>query len=389
MDIALLGATGSIGLQTLDVIRTCLPEARVRVLTGNRNIEKLAALVDEFKPDMVWVPDGTAAGGLTDLISVSCEVLTGPKGLTACAAESPASVVVNALVGRAGLAPTLAAIRAGKNIALANKETLVTAGALVMEAARESGIRLTPIDSEHSAILQCLQGNDGNTVFKVYLTASGGPFREWPKERITKATADDALKHPNWDMGRKITIDSATLMNKGLEVIEAMWLFGTPLEDIQVLIHPQSVIHSMVRFTDGAVMAQMGTPDMRVPILYALTGPKRVKNDFPALDFLKQPSLTFSEPDTERFPCLRLALHAAKTGGTLPAVLNTVNELAVGAFLENKITFYGIPALIEGAFGSYTVRQAQTIQDIWDAEDWAEEYFNRSEASFLQRFPLV
>jgi 1-deoxy-D-xylulose-5-phosphate reductoisomerase len=371
MDIAVLGATGSIGTQTLDVLRSCLPEAKVRVLTGNKNIQLLSALADEFKPDMVWVPDEEAAAQL----KTSGEIFTGTDGLIACASENKARVVVNALVGRAGLEPTLAAIEAGKDIALANKETLVTAGNLVMEAARRKNVRVTPIDSEHSAILQCLQGNENNPPEKIILTASGGPFLTWPKDRIAAAKAGDALKHPTWSMGEKITIDSATLMNKGLEIIEAMALFGINANNIQVLIHPQSIIHSMVQFADGAVMAQLGTPDMRMPILYALTGPVRTANDYPKLDFLTGPALTFSQPDTECFPCLKLAQHAARTGGTLPAVMNTLNELAVGYYLQNKISFYHISSLIEDAFGSYTVRDAHNIQDILEAERWAEEYF--------------
>jgi 1-deoxy-D-xylulose-5-phosphate reductoisomerase len=372
VDIAVLGATGSIGLQTLDVIRNCLPHARVKALTGNKRINKLAELVNEFKPDMVWVPDGKAAGELLRLTGIPCGIVTGKEGLAACAAGSGARVVVNALVGRVGLEPTLAAIEAGKDIALANKETLVSAGEMVMKAARAKNVRLTPIDSEHSAIMQCLRGNEDNPPDKIILTASGGPFREWAKERIESATAADALRHPTWNMGDKITVDSATLMNKGLEIVEAMRLFDVPIDDIEVLVHPQSIIHSMVRFKDGAVMAQMGTPDMRIPILYALTGPARTANAYPKPDFLNFPALTFSRPDMERFPCLGLAIHAAKTGGTLPALMNRVNELAVGLFLRGKIRFYDIPGLIEKAFGSYTVRDAHSIQDILDAEDWAE-----------------
>jgi len=355
MNIAVLGATGSIGAQTLDAVRSCLPEARVKVLTGYRNIQMLEALVCEFEPELVWVPDD------------------GENKLIACATHPDVNIVVNALVGKAGLAPTLAAIKAGKDIALANKESLVTAGSLIMSLAREHGVRVTPIDSEHSAILQCLQGsNNGDDVEKIILTASGGPFRTWSKERIEKATAADALRHPNWSMGSKITIDSATLMNKGLELIEAKWLFDQPLSNIEILVHPQSIIHSMVQFVDGAVIAQLGLPDMRVPILYALA--ERVANDFPRLDFLAVGDLTFEAPDTDRFPCLALALHAAEVGGTLPAVMNAVNEWAVGQFLQGKLRFYDISELIAEAFGSYTVRDVTGLADIREAEAWAEEF---------------
>jgi len=267
----------------------------------------------------------------------------------------------------------LAAINAGKNIALANKETLVTAGELVMNLAREKGVRITPIDSEHSAIWQCLagRGDDFTEVEKIILTASGGPFRTWQREKIAAATAEDALKHPNWDMGAKITIDSATLMNKGLELIEAMHLFNQPSEKIEILVHPQSIIHSMVQFCDGSVMAQAGLPDMRLPILYALSAPRRVKNTFPRIDFL-QSDLTFEPPKPENFPCLALAMHAAKVGGTLPAVMNWLNEWAVGQFLRGKIGFYDISEIISRAFDKYNVRKIESIDDIREAEAWAK-----------------
>ena len=389
MNIAILGATGSIGTQTLDVVRTCLPAANVRVLTGYGNIPVLAALAEEFRPDIVWVPDGATAGLLTGILrpkGVSCEILTGENGLMACAVYDPVDIVVNALVGKAGLAPTLAAIEAGKNIALANKESLVTAGGLIMGPARGKGVRIVPIDSEHSAILQCLQGSlTGNadkahlSIEKIILTASGGPFRTWSKERIAMATAADALRHPNWAMGPKITIDSATLMNKGLELIEAMWLFDQPMGNVEILVHPQSIIHSMVQFVDGSVISQMGLPDMRLPILYALAGPDRVANSYPRLDFLTSGDLTFEAPDMERFPCLALAKHAAEVGGTLPAVMNAVNEWAVGRFLDDKIGFYGISELIAEAFGSYTVKQVCSLSDIREAENWAMEFVETSQ----------
>jgi len=402
MNISILGSTGSIGTQTLDVVRTCLPNARVRVLTGHGNIPLLATLVEEFRPDMVWVPDSAKANELTGTLrlkAVKSEVMTGDDGLIACAVYDPVDVMVNALVGKAGLAPTLEAIKVGKDIALANKESLVTAGGLIMRLASEYGVRIVPIDSEHSAILQCLQGVGsvrfvkhkdtvdrglskgftGNADYerfieKIILTASGGPFRTWPKERIAKATAADALRHPNWAMGPKITIDSATLMNKGLELIEALWLFGQPIANVEIIVHPQSIIHSMVQYVDGSIIAQMGLPDMRLPILYALAGPDRVTNNYPRLDFLTASDLTFEAPDLERFPCLALAQHAAEVGGTLPAVMNTINEWAVGQYLADKIGFYGISALIADAFGSYTVKDVRSISDIREAEDWAMEF---------------
>jgi len=377
MKIAILGATGSVGTQTLDVIRSTLPNAEVEVLTGFSNIRVLASLVNEFSPKLVCVSDSKAANELKLRISTSCEILTGENGLATCAAQNDADIVVNALVGRVGLAPTLTAINAGKDIALANKETLVTAGELIMTAARKKSVRITPIDSEHSAIWQCLQGNEDNEIEKIIITASGGPFRTWSKEKIKTATAKDALKHPNWSMGPKITIDSATLMNKGLEVIEAMWLFNQPLKKIEVLVHPQSIIHSAVQFTDGSIISQMGTADMRLPILYALSAPKRVKTDFPRLDFLKHNSLTFEAPDMEKFPCLKHAFHAAKTGGTLPTVMNMVNEWAVEAFLQDRISFCNIPELIDQAFGAYSVKPLTSIDDVITAEEWALDFVRR------------
>ena len=377
MKISILGATGSIGTQTLDVVRTTLPNAEIVALTGHRNINMLAELANEFMPKMVCVPDSESAMQIKSLLTVPCEILSGADGLISCAAQSGADIVVNALVGQAGLAPTLAAINAGKDVALANKETLVTAGQLIMGLARDKGVHITPIDSEHSAIWQCLQGNDENEIEKIILTASGGPFRNWPQEKIALTTAKDALCHPNWSMGAKITVDSATLMNKGLELIEAMWLFEQPVEGIEILIHPQSIIHSMVQFADGSVMAQLGLPDMRLPILYALSAPKRVKTNFPRLDFLTCGSLTFEKPDTQRFPCLALAIQAANTGGTLPAVMNTINEWAVGQFLQDKISFYGISEIIAQAFAAYTVKPLVSINDVIEAESWANEFIKK------------
>ena len=368
MKIAVLGATGSIGMQTLDVVRTCLPEVKVDVLTASSNVKTLIPLIDEFKPSMVCLADEKQAGELKNIPS---EVFTGKDGLDFVASNSNADVVVNALVGKAGLSPTLAAINAGKDIALANKETLVTAGHLVMSLAKQKGVRITPIDSEHSAILQCLQGEKLENVEKIILTASGGPFRTWSEAQIREATAKDALKHPNWEMGSKITIDSATLMNKGLEIIEAMWLFDKKVDDIEVVVHPQSIIHSMVQFIDGSVTAVLGLPDMRLPILYALTGPDRVKAPYPRTVFRNLTSLTFEEPSFYNFPCLNLATFAAKKGGIYPAVLNYVNEWAVGQFLQGKMGFYDISNAISDALAKTPDRQISSIEDVLWAENFA------------------
>jgi len=373
MIIALLGATGSIGRQALDVVRTTLPHAKIEILTGHRNTKLLVELAAEFSPEYIWVPDATAAG---ELRHCNAKVLTGESELLSYIKSCNANVVVNAMVGGAGLRPTLAAIEAGKDIALANKESLVTAGQLIMPLAKKMGVRITPIDSEHSAIWQCLQGNDIAAVEKIILTASGGPFRTWEKEKIAAATAEDALRHPNWNMGPKITIDSATFMNKGLELIEAMWLFDQPLSNIEIVVHPQSLIHSMVQYIDGSIIAQIGTPDMRMPILYALSAPDRVKTNFPRLDLLTAGSgnMTFEAPCEIRFPCLALAKHAAIVGGTLPAVMNAVNEWAVGQFLNKKINFYDISELIIQAFGAYHVKPLTCAADIAEAEAWAADY---------------
>ena len=352
--IAVLGATGSIGTQTLDVIRTCLPHVRVRMLTAFSAIEKLDMLAQEFSPDVVC---------------------TGDDDIAAVVANCGASVVVNALSGRAGLAPTLAAINAGMHIALANKESLVTAGALLMAAAREKNVRITPIDSEHSAIWQCLNGRSDLPYEKIILTASGGPFRDWPRARIEReATAARALQHPNWRMGAKITVDSATMMNKGLEYIEALHLFNAAPSQVEMVVHPQSIVHSAVQFADGAVLAQLGTPDMRLPILYALYAPTRVSTPYPRLDFLTMGALTFEAPDEEKFPCLRLAKRAAALGGTAPAVMNAVNEWAVGQFLDGLIGFYDISAIISQALHEYTVQPLTCPDDVWAAESWAREF---------------
>ncbi|MCL2699750.1 MAG: 1-deoxy-D-xylulose-5-phosphate reductoisomerase [Defluviitaleaceae bacterium] len=371
--ISILGSTGSIGVQTLGVADNL--GATVAALTAHSNIDLLEQQARKYRPEIVAVMDIPSAVELRKRLAGSgITVEQGIEGVIAAAAVSSADIVVNALVGGIGIRPTVAAIEAGKDIALANKETLVAAGEAITRLATERKVAIRPIDSEHSAIFQCLQGSHtADAVEKIYLTASGGPFRGKSREMLENVTPSDALKHPNWDMGAKITIDSATMMNKGLEVIEAKWLFGIDLDRISVLVHPQSIIHSMVEFRDGAVMAQLGEPDMRVPISYALTYPDRARTDFPRIDFLKSNSLTFEKPDLDAFPCLRLAYEAAKAGGCLPAVMNAANEAAVGLFLENKISFLRIPLLIEKAMGAYTLKDAPDIAAVLAADEWGRE----------------
>ncbi len=341
--LAILGSTGSIGTQTLSVVREHPEAFRVVALTAKSNILLLKKQIEEFRPLLVAIEDESAAKKL----DVSIPVITGAKGISEIARMAEADKVVNALVGSAGLLPTLAALQKGKTVALANKETLVAAGEVVMAQARKHHAPLIPIDSEHSAILQCLQGEDPASVEKITITCSGGPFRDWPIERMRTASVKDALRHPTWRMGDKITIDSATWMNKGFEVIEAHWLYGLPYDKIEVVIHPQSIIHSLVTFKDGSTMAQLGMPDMRVPIQYALSYPKRLSLSSPRADFTTLKDLTFSKPDIERFPCLRLAYDAGRAGGILPAVLNAANEIAVAAFLNGKIGYLDIARIIK------------------------------------------
>ncbi len=372
--ISILGSTGSIGTQTLEVVEN-LGDFQVAALTGNQNIDLLERQARKFRPEFVAVmQEGKAETLRGRLADTDVRVLCGMEGLLAAATCDGVDTVVTSVVGNIGLKPTFAAIEAGKNIALANKETLVSAGQLVMDAARRHGSKIYPVDSEHSAIFQSLQGNEGNAIARILLTASGGPFRGKKREELQHITAADALKHPNWSMGRKITIDSATLMNKGLEVMEAKWLFGVEVEQIEVLIHPQSIVHSAVEYEDGAIIAQLGEPDMRVPIQYALTYPKRVKNPFPRIDFTQRSTLTFEQPDTETFRCLALAYRALHTGGTLPAVLNGANEIAVERFLQGGLSFLEIPALIERTMDAYTVKYEYTLEDLLEADAWARTF---------------
>lgn len=372
--ISILGSTGSIGTQTLEVVEE-LGNIKISAITGNKNISLLEEQARKFQPELVAVMDEENAKILQGrLADTKIRVLSGMDGLVEAATYKDVDTVVTSVVGNVGLKPTFAAIRAGKNIALANKETLVSAGQLVMDLAKKHNVKIYPVDSEHSAIFQSLQGNEGNRIARILLTASGGPFRGKKRAELEQVTAADALAHPNWQMGKKITIDSATLMNKGLEVMEAKWLFDVEVDQIEVLVHPQSIVHSAVEYEDGAIIAQMGEPDMRIPIQYALTYPKRVKNSFPRVDFVKRSNLTFEKPDMETFQCLSLAYRALKTGGTLPAVLNGANEVAVARFLKGELTFLQIPALIERTMDAYTVKYEYTLDDLLEADAWARAY---------------
>lgn len=372
--VTILGSTGSIGTQTLDVIRS-LGDIKVSALSGNKNIDLLEQQILEFMPQQVAVMEPEYAELLHKRVShLDVEVVCGIQGLIKISTMRDTSIVVNALVGNVGLIPTTEAIKAHKNVALANKETLVAAGQLVMQLARENNVMIFPIDSEHSALYQCLRGNDSKEVEKIHLTASGGPFLGKRREDLKDVTIADALAHPNWSMGKKITIDSATMMNKGLEVIEAKWLFDMPIEKINVIVHPQSIIHSMVEYQDGSIMAQLGAPDMRLPIQYALTCPERPKNNFSRVKFEEIKALTFEKPDMVAFPCLELAFSAIGTGGTMPAVMNAANEIAVESFLEQKIGFIDIPVLIEKVMASYNVKNDYSLSDVIEADKWAREY---------------
>ena len=373
--ISVLGSTGSIGTQTLDVV-SHLPQIQVQGLTANENIDLLEKQILRFRPKLAAVMSEEKAEQLKNRMKGKSfvKILSGMEGLMEVAVLEEIDTVVTSVVGNVGLKPTFAAMEAGKNIALANKETLVSAGALAMKTAEKNGVFIYPVDSEHSAIFQCLQGNHQNAVKRILLTASGGPFRGKKKEELKTVTAADALRHPNWNMGKKITIDSATLMNKGLEVMEAKWLFHVDVGQIEVLIHPQSIIHSAVEFADNAVIAQLGEPDMRIPIQYALTYPERIANDYPSIDFAKRNTLTFEKPDLEAFPCLALAYRAMEIGGTMPAVLNGANEVAVSRFLNGEISFLHIPMLIESAMNAYTVKYEYDLEDLLQADRWAKEF---------------
>lgn len=362
--LIILGSTGSIGRQTLDVVRSLKEEFEIIGLTGYNNVSLLSKQIKEFRPKVVAVKDEEKARKLRENLDKPIEVLTGKEGLKEIV-KYEADMVVVAVEGIAGLIPTVEAIKLGKNIALANKEVLVTAGEIVMGLVKEKKIEFLPVDSEHSAILQCLKGNNKKEVSNLILTASGGPFRGKKKKDLVNVTVEEALKHPNWKMGKKITIDSATLMNKGFEVIEARWLFDMPLDKIKVVIHPQSIIHSMVEYIDGSVIAQLSVPDMRIAIQYALNYPDRkYVEGVKFLDFYALGQLTFEEPDFETFKCLSLAYHAAECGGTMTAVLNAADEVAVSLFLQNKINFLEIAEIIEEALENHKNIQNPTLDDI-------------------------
>lgn len=367
--ISILGSTGSIGRQSLDVVRK-YPQIRVGALTAGTSIQRLAEQCREFRPELAVVATEAGAAQLRQAISdLPTRVLWGEEGLIAAATLEGVDCVITAVVGMLGLKPTLAAIRAKKRIGLANKETLVCAGELVMAEAKRCGAEIVPVDSEHSAIFQCLMGcADRKEVRRLLLTCSGGPFFGMDREALAHVTKADALKHPNWKMGPKITVDCATLMNKGLEVIEAMRLYDLPLEKVDVLIHRQSIVHSLVEFNDGAIMAQLGTPDMRLPIRYALTWPQRAESSLPPLDLLSCPPLTFAAPDRESFPCLALAEGAARWGGTACAILNGANEAAVGHFLRREIGFLDIPRLVAAALAQVPVQDDPQLADILAAD---------------------
>lgn len=377
-NIAVLGSTGSIGTQTLEIVRAN-DDLNVVSLAAGSNIEMLEKQIREFKPQVVCVYNEKKAEELKIKVSdTDVKIVTGMDGLIETAVIKTADIVLTAVVGMIGIRPTIAAIKAGKDIALANKETLVTAGHIIIPLAKEYGIRILPVDSEHSAIFQSLQGNKKSQLSKILLTASGGPFRNTPKEDLKNVTVKDALKHPNWSMGRKITIDSATMVNKGLEVIEAKWLFDVDIDNIEVVVQPQSLIHSMVEYVDGGIMAQLGTPDMKLPIQYALFYPDRRPLDGKRVNFFDIANITFFKPDRDKFKGFDLAFRAGKTGGSLPTIYNAANELAVSKFLNEEIRFLDIPELIEAAMNNHKVIDNPSLEQILESEKEAYESVNRA-----------
>ena len=380
--VAILGSTGSIGVNTLDVIRAHPNRFKVVALTAAKQVDLLAQQCAEFKPAIAVVSDADGAARLSKLLlenKINTQVLYGPEALVNAVADSDCDTVMAAIVGAAGLVPALAAAKAGKRVLLANKEALVMSGDLFMHAMKEGGGELLPIDSEHNAIFQCLpkqfskEPNPRLGVEELWLTASGGPFRNTPLDQLASITPEQACAHPNWVMGRKISVDSATMMNKGLEVIEAFWLFGLPLEKIKVLIHPQSVVHSMVRYRDGSVLAQLGQPDMRTPIAYGLAWPERIDAGVAPLSLTQLSSLNFAEPELARFPCLSLAFAVAKAGGTAPAVLNAANEIAVAAFLDEGLPYLQIPSVVEEVLNAIPASSASSLELILSIDARARE----------------
>ena len=372
-NITILGSTGSIGTQTLDIVRAN-DDLRVVAIAAGSNIQKLEEQIREFHPEIVCVYNEEAAANLKIAVAdTSVKVVAGMDGLIETAVYKGADIVVTTFVGMIGIRPTLEAIKAGKDIALANKETLVTAGHLVIQAAKDYGVKILPVDSEHSAIFQSLNGENRKEIDKILLTASGGPFRGRTREQMKDVKVEDALKHPNWTMGRKITIDSATMVNKGLEVIEAKWLFDVDFDDIQVVVQPQSLIHSMVQFKDGAIIAQLGTPDMRLPIQYALYYPERRFLAGDRVDFGKIARITFENPDTDNFIGLKLAYEAGRIGGSMPTVFNAANEKAVAKFLDRKIGFLEITDIIQYCMENHKVKENPSVSEILEIEQWAYE----------------
>ena len=373
--ISLLGSTGSIGVSTLDVVSSYPDEFAVTALAAGRNIMLLKNQIDRFRPLLAAVVDEEHASELRRLLGPrsSTAVFSGREGYREAAASAGTDMVVSAMVGAAGLLPTLDAIEAGRDIALANKETLVMAGDIVLRKATEKGVNIIPVDSEHSAVFQCLQGHRREDIRRIILTASGGPFRDASRDELKTVTPARALRHPNWSMGKKVTIDSATMMNKGLEVIEAGWLFGIPVTAVDVVIHPQSIVHSLVEYCDGTVIAQLGAPDMRIPIAYALSFPRRLPRTEPLLDLSRIGPLEFLKPDLKRFPSLKLAYAAAQKGGTMPAVINAANECAVAAFIDGKIGFTDICRVSKRVFDRHCIEDMPEIEAVLAADRWARE----------------
>jgi 1-deoxy-D-xylulose-5-phosphate reductoisomerase len=381
--IAILGSTGSIGTSTLAVAEQFPDRFKIEAIAGGNNSELLESQIRKFRPSLAAIADAEAAESLRKKCNdMQVRIVSGVEGMIEVATAEAADITVSAIVGTAGLVPTIAAIQAGKDIALANKEVLVTAGELVMAECRRWNVRLFPVDSEHSAIFQCLHSGQRGDVKRLILTASGGPFRNHTRDDLAKVRLAEALRHPNWSMGRKITIDSATLMNKGLEVIEAHWLFGMAPEQIKVLVHPQSIVHSLVEYRDGSVVAQLGMPDMKGPIAYALSYPERLPDVSPGLDLASIATLTFQEPDHELFPCLGYAYDALKAGGSMPAVLSAANEVAVRYFLEEKIGFLDVPRVLKFVMEAHTPVTFKTVDEVLKADLWARREAEKIIADF-------
>jgi 1-deoxy-D-xylulose-5-phosphate reductoisomerase len=374
-NISILGSTGSIGVNALDVIGNNPDRFKIVALSAGANVKLLGRQIDQFRPEVVSVIDEEHARELKKIVNASLrtDILFGPEGYREVASVKKADMVISAMVGSAGLLPTIEAIEAGKDIALANKEVMVMAGALVVEKARNKDVKILPVDSEHSAIFQCMAGHRGQDIKRIILTASGGPFLHLSKEELKEVKPVQALKHPRWQMGKKITIDSASMMNKGLEVIEARWLFSVDINNIEIHIHPQSIVHSMVEYVDGSVIAQLSLPDMRIPIAYALSFPERFPHGGHCLDLFKIGILEFFSPDVDKFPSLRLAYEAGKAGGTMPAVLNAANEVAVEAFLNETIQFPNISKVIEEVLSCHQIKEFPTLGEILEADLWARD----------------